>query len=71
DQALIIKPFAENRSNGDCIEGTSLNGTYEVLENNQIKVFQNGKSEIWKIQALTKTELVVEKNDRILTLTKE
>ncbi|SEA34950.1 hypothetical protein [Psychroflexus halocasei] len=71
DLSLQIKPYAENFDNGKCIEGSIIDRTYEILENNQIKVFQNGKSEIWKIQALTKTELVVEKNDRVLTLTKE
>lgn len=71
DLNLETKPYAENFSNGNCIAGSSINGTYEIVGDNKIKVTQNGQTETWKIQYLTKTELVVERDGRTLTLTKE
>lgn len=71
DLGLKTKPYAENRSNGNCVAGSSINGTYEVVGDNQIKVTQNGTTETWKIQSLTKTGLGVERDGRTLTLTKE
>ncbi|MGO3183265.1 MAG: lipocalin family protein [Aequorivita sp.] len=71
DLSLETKPYAENHSNGDCIAGSSIIGTYEVAGDNQIKVTQNGKTETWKINSLSKTKLVVERNGSALRLTKE
>lgn len=70
DQALIIKPFAENRSNGDCIEGTSLNGTYEIIDDDEIKVTQNSSTDTWKIISITIKTLILEKDSQKLTLVK-
>lgn len=69
--SLEIKPYAENFENGKCIEGLTINRTYEILENNQIKVFQNGKPETWKIISLSQKELVLERNNRVLKLSKD
>lgn len=71
DSALQIKPYAENHSNGDCVAGSVINGTYKLVGGNQIKVIQNGKTETWKIKSITKTELVVENNGGTLTLKKQ
>ena len=71
DFNLQTKPYAKNRSNGKCIEGSSINGTYELAGDDQIKVTQNGKTETWKIQSITKTELVVKRDGRALKLKKE
>ncbi|MGO3260397.1 MAG: lipocalin family protein [Mesonia sp.] len=71
DLSLETKPYAENFSNGNCIAGSPINGTYEIISDDKIKVTQNNKTEIWKIQSLTKTKLVVERDGRALTLTKE
>ena len=71
DLSLQTKPYAKNLSNGNCIAGSGINGTYEVVEDSQIKVTQNGKTETWKIQSFTKTKLVVERDGIALTLTKE
>lgn len=71
DFSLQTKPYAENPSNGNCIAGSSINGTYELLGTDQIKVTQNDKTETWKIQSLTKTKLVVERDGSALTLTKK
>lgn len=71
DLSLETKAYAENHSNGDCIAGSSIIGTYEVAGDNQIKVTQNGKTETWKINSLSKTKLVVERNGSALRLTKE
>lgn len=71
DLNLQTKPYAENHSNGNCVEGDSLYGTYEVVDNDQIEVIQNGETEIWKIKLLTKTELIVERGGSVLILTKE
>jgi len=71
DLKLQTKPYAENRSNGNCIGGSSINGTYKVVGNDQINVTQNGKTETWKIKSITKTKLIIERNGSALTLTKE
>lgn len=71
DLSLETKPYAENRSNGNCVEGSSTNGTYELVGNDQIKVTQNDTTETWEIQSITKTMLEVERDGRALTLTKE
>lgn len=71
DSSLEIKPYAEDYSNGDCLAGDSLNGTYEIIGNNQIKVTQKATTNIWKIQSLTNSTLVVERDGGVLTLTKK
>lgn len=71
DATLQTKPYAENRSNGNCVAGSGISGTYEVLGDDQIEVTQNGATTSWKIKSLTKTKLVVERDGRSLTLTKE
>lgn len=71
DLSFETKPYAKNFSNGNCVAGSLITGTYEIMVDNQIKVTQNGKTETWKIQSLTKTMLVVERNGSALTLTKE
>ena len=68
---LKTKPYAENFSNGNCIAGTSINGTYEVISDDQIKVTQNGRVDIWEVKSLAETKLVVERDGKALTLTKE
>lgn len=71
DLSLQTKPYAEKYSNGNCVPGSLIIGTYEVIDDDQIKVTQNGATSIWKIQSLTKTKLVVERDSQVLTLTKE
>lgn len=71
DSSIQIKPFAEDYNNGDCVAGSNRNGTYEINNDNQIKVIQKGKTEIWEIKSLSKTKLVVEKDGGTLTLTKQ
>lgn len=71
ESSLQIKPYAKDYSNGDCVAGDSLNGTYEIIDNNEIKVTQKATTNIWKIQSLTKTRLVVERDGGVLTLTKK
>ncbi|WP_026451683.1 lipocalin family protein [Aequorivita capsosiphonis] len=71
DLSFEIKAYAENHSNGNCIAGSSIIGTYEPVGNDQIKIIQNGKIETWKINSPTKTMLVVERNGSALTLIKE
>lgn len=70
DQVLQIKPFAKNGSNGNCIEGSSVNGTYKIVNDNEIKVTQNGSINTWRIKSLTESKLVVERENRVLTLVK-
>lgn len=71
DSSIQTKPYAANRSNGNCVAGSGISGTYEVLGDDQIEVTQNGATTSWKIKSLTKTKLVVERDGRSLTLTKE
>ncbi|SHG30506.1 Lipocalin-like domain-containing protein [Salegentibacter echinorum] len=71
DASLQIKPYAKNHSNGNCIAGDSLNGTYNLVTDDQIEVTQNGKTNVWKIQSLTNTKLVVERDGGVLTLIKK
>lgn len=70
DLSFETKPYAKNFSNGNCIAGASINGTYEFVGNNTIKIVQNGNTETWKINSLTKTKLEVERDNSKLTLTK-
>lgn len=70
DQDIRIKPFAENRSNGDCIEGSSLNGTYEIVNDDEIKVTQNGSTDTWRIISISNKTLILEKGSQKLTLVK-
>lgn len=71
NSSLQTKPYAEDFSNGNCVAGSSRNATYDIMDNNQIKVIQNGTTEIWRIHSLTETELVVERDGSSLTLTKK
>lgn len=71
DLSLQTKAYAENRSNGNCVAGSTINGTYEVIGDDQIKVTQNGSTETWKIKSLTNKEIVVERDGRALTLAKD
>ena len=68
---LLTQPYAKNYSNGNCIEGQSISGTYAIINADQIRTTQEGATEIWNIQALSKTTLVVEKDGETLTLTKK
>ena len=71
DSSIQTKPYAENFSNGNCIAGSSIKGTYEVIGVDEIKVVENGRVYVWKIKSLSKTKLVVERDGEALTLTKE
>lgn len=71
DASLVTNPYAENHSNGNCVAGTNTNATYNIIDDNQIKVTEDGVKTIWDIQSLTRTQLVVKKEGQALTLTKE
>ncbi|WP_310992398.1 lipocalin family protein [Aequorivita marina] len=71
DLIFETKPYAKNFNNENCVAGALINGTYKVMDDNQIKVTQNGKTETWKINTITKTKLALERNGSTLTLKKE
>ncbi|TQD40282.1 lipocalin-like domain-containing protein [Haloflavibacter putidus] len=71
DLKIETKPYAKDFSNGNCVAGSTINGTYKINGDKEIEVTQNGKTEIWKILSLSKTILKVEKDGRALVLAKQ
>lgn len=69
-----LKFYSED-SNGDCLETSNVSSTYEVIDNNHVKLIgigSNGESSILEIQSLTETELVlIGVGASVITLTKE
>ncbi|EGV42358.1 hypothetical protein BZARG_2557 [Bizionia argentinensis JUB59] len=57
--------------NGDCTLLNSLNGTYQVIDRFQFEISVNGNTEVWNIQTISSTELVVNYNGIIITFIKE
>lgn len=74
DLFFQLKAYGED-SIGDCIETSNISATYEIIDNNHVKLIgigSNGESSFLEIQTLTETELVlIGVGASVVTLTKE
>lgn|SRR5690554_1231758 len=68
---LNIQIIENQDYTGVCEEIRQENGTYELIENNQIEVTINSETEIWEIQSITETELVLYMDGGLYTYLKE
>ncbi|MCX7546897.1 lipocalin family protein [Xanthomarina sp. F1114] len=65
-----LSNYDEN-TNGDCVLMNSENGTYTIIDEFQFEVTINNNTDIWNIQSISTTELVVNISGTIGTFVKE